>query len=111
MEPVSLHALLLVVVIAATTLLTRLLPFLLFSGKRTPPSAVISLGRSLPCAVMAMLVVYCLKDISPLTYPHAIPEALGVLTAACLHIWKRNTLLSIGGSTVVYMLLIQLVFP
>jgi branched-subunit amino acid transport protein AzlD len=59
---------------------------------------------------MAMLVVYCLKNVSFTAWPHGIPEAIGVVLAAALHVWKRNTLLSIGVSTVVYMLLVQLVF-
>ena len=106
----QLHAAALVAVIALVTLLTRLLPFLLFPGRRQPPAAILYLGRVLPCAIMGMLVVYCLRNITPLSPPYGIPEAAGVLLAVLLHVWKRNTLLSIGGSTVVYMLLVQLVF-
>ena len=100
----------LVAAVAAVTALTRFLPFLLFGGKKQPPRAVVYLGRALPCAVMGMLVVYCLRNVTPLSPPHGIPEAIGVAVAAALHIWKRNTLLSIGASTAVYMLLVQLVF-
>ena len=100
----------LVAVIAAVTALTRFLPFLLFGGKRQPPRAIAYLGRALPCAIMGMLVVYCLRNVTPLSPPYGIPEAVGVAAAAALHIWKRNTLLSIGASTAVYMLLVQLVF-
>ena len=57
-----------------------------------------------------MLVVYCLKDVRPLAYPHGIPELLGIALVALLHVWKRNSLLSIGAGTVAYMLLVQLVF-
>ena len=105
-----LHSAALVAVIAVVTLLTRLLPFLLFLGKRQPPAAILYLGRVLPCAIMGMLVVYCLKNVSLTAAPYGTPELLGVLIAAGLHVWKRNTLLSIAVSTVVYMLLVQLVF-
>ena len=64
----------------------------------------------LPCAIMGMLVVYCLKDVTPLAWPYGIPELLSCGLVAVLHIWKRNSLLSIGGGTIFYMLLVQLVF-
>ena len=100
----------LVAAIAAVTALTRFLPFLLFGGKKQPPKAILYLGRVLPCAIMGMLVVYCLRNVTPLAPPYGVPELIGVVLAVLLHVWKRNTLLSIGGSTVVYMLLVQLVF-
>ena len=106
----QLHAAALVAVIALVTLLTRLLPFLLFPGRRQPAAAILYLGRVLPCAIMGMLVVYCLKSVSLTAAPYGAPELLGVLTAAALHVWRRNTLLSITVSTAVYMLLVQLVF-
>ena len=68
------------------------------------------LGTVLPCAIMGMLVVYCLKDISFLRSPYGLPELIACCVVAALHVWKRNSLLSIGGGTVCYMLLIQLVF-
>lgn len=101
------HSLLLILVITLVTLSTRMLPFLFFGGKRQPPPAVLYLGRVLPCAIMGMLVVYCLRGVTPMTYPHGLPELIGVAVAALLHIWRRNTLLSIAISTAVYMLLVQ----
>ena len=92
------------------TMSTRFLPFLIFSGKRETPAFVQYLGRALPSATFGMLVVYCLKGISLTSAPFGIPELLGCAAVAILHIWKRNTLLSIGGGTVLYMLLVQLVF-
>jgi branched-subunit amino acid transport protein AzlD len=68
------------------------------------------LGAVLPYAVMGMLVVYCLKNVSLLTAPHGIPEAIALLAVAALHLWRRSTLLSIFGGTAVYMLLVQMVF-
>lgn len=99
-----------VLVIAAVTAALRFLPFVIFSSGRKTPQTVLYLGRVLPFAIMAMLVVYCLKSVNPLTAPFGMPELIGVLIVVLLHIWKRNTLLSIAGGTVCYMLLIQLVF-
>ena len=81
-------------------------------GKRTS-TARAAFGHTipvLPYAVMAMLVVYCLKGAMPLSYPYGLPELIGVLATAGLHLYKRNTLLSIAGGTAVYMLMVQCVF-
>ena len=104
------HDVLIVVVAILVTVATRFLPFAIFRGDRPTPKHILYLGKVLPFAIMGMLVVYCLKDISFLSPPYGIPELLGCLCVAALHLWKRNTLLSIGGGTLVYMLLVQLVF-
>ena len=100
----------LIAVAALVTMSTRFLPFLIFGEKRKTPELVLYLGKVLPCAIMGMLVVYCLKDVTLTAAPFGIPEAIGCAVVALLHIWKRNTLLSIGAGTVCYMLLVQLVF-
>lgn len=92
------------------TVLTRFLPFLIFSPKRPTPKYIQYLGRVLPGAIFAMLVVYCLKNVSFVTYSFGIPELLGIAITVGLHLWKRQMLLSIAGGTVAYMLLVQLVF-
>lgn len=99
-----------VAVLALTTALTRFAPSLLFFGDRRVPSWLTYLGKVLPCAVMAMLVVYCLKDISLLSAPYGAPEAIALAVVLGLYIWKKDTLLSVAGGTVSYMLLVQLVF-
>lgn len=99
-----------VILIALTTAFTRFLPFLLFGGKRKTPAVVTRLGQTLPCAIMGMLVVYCMKDISLFSAPYGIPELIGCAVVAGLHIWKRNSLLSIGAGTLCYMLLVQFIF-
>ena len=104
------HNILMLVVMVLMTAATRFLPFLIFNEKRKTPPLVEYLGKVLPCAVMGMLVVYCLKDVSWLGFPFGLPELIGIAIVALLHIWKRNSLLSIGVGTVCYMLLIQLVF-
>lgn len=101
---------LLIAVVAVVTALLRFLPFWVFGENRTTPQWLLRMGRLLPYAIMGMLVVYCLKDVTLTTAPFGLPEFLGCAIVAGLHIWKRNTLLSIGGGTLCYMLLIQLVF-
>ncbi len=104
------HDILLLVVAMLVTMATRFLPFLIFSGKRETPAIITYLGRVLPFAIMGMLVVYCLKDVQFLAAPFGAPELIGIAVVALLHIWKRNTLLSIGVGTVCYMLLVQFLF-
>ena len=104
------HDVLLIAVAVLVTMVTRFLPFLIFGKKRRTPPIIEYLGTVLPCAIMGMLVVYCLKDVSFLTNPFGLPELIACVVVAALHVWKRSSLLSIGGGTVCYMLLVQLVF-
>ena len=104
------HDILLVAVAVLVTMSTRFLPFLIFGEKRKTPPMIEYLGTVLPCAIMGMLVVYCLKDVSVFNSPFGLPELIACVVVAALHVWKRNSLLSIGGGTVCYMLLVQLVF-
>ena len=104
------HDVLLIVVAVLVTMATRFLPFLIFGEKRKTPPIIEYLGKVLPFAIMGMLVVYCLKDVTILSFPYGLPEIISCIVVAALHVWKRNSLLSIGGGTVCYMLLVQLVF-
>lgn len=106
----DLHSALLIAVMALVTAGLRFLPFLIFGENRKTPPLVSYLGQVLPFAIMGMLVVYCLKDISFFAAPFGIPELIGCAVVTLLHIWKRNTLLSIGAGTLCYMLLVQFVF-
>ena len=99
-----------IAVIALVTVALRFLPFFVFNGKRQTPCYISYLGKVLPYAIMGMLVVYCLKGISLAAMPFGLPELLAVLAVVVLHLWKRNTLLSIGCGTVAYMVLVQFVF-
>lgn len=103
-------ALSLILVMAIVTAGLRFLPFMIFTKGRKVPEVVAYLGRVLPYAVMAMLVVYCLKGISFVKAPFGVPELISVVLVVVLHVWKRNTLLSIVGGTVCYMVLVQMVF-
>lgn len=106
----DLHAVWVIAVVALVTAGLRFLPFLIFGENRKTPLLIAYLGQVLPYAIMGMLVVYCLKDVSVTAAPFGIPEAIGCGVVALLHLWKRNTLLSIGVGTVCYMLLVQFVF-
>ena len=104
------HAVLLIAVSALVTALIRFAPFLVFRGGRETPAVILRLGKLLPCAVMSMLVVYCLRTMDFAGASHALPEIIAAAVVVLLHLWRRNTLLSIVAGTVVYMLLVQLVF-
>ena len=94
-----------IAVCTAATMLTRFLPFVVFSSKdQQPPEVVRYLGRVLPAAIFGMLIVYCLKSVTPFAGSRGAPEAIA------LHKWKHETLLSVTGGTLCYVLLVQLVF-
>ena len=92
------------------TAVTRFLPFLLFPDNKPVPKVIEYLGRALPAAMMGLLVVYCLRNVSIVAAPHGLPELIALCVVAGLHVWKRNVLLSIGVGTVLYMVLVQMVF-
>jgi len=106
----DLHTALLIAVVSGVTMGLRFLPFLIFGENRETPPLISYLGQVLPYAIMGMLVVYCLKDVHFAIAPFGVPEIIGCATVTLLHLWKRNTLLSIGIGTVCYMLLVQFVF-
>ena len=97
-----------VLISGAITAMLRFLPFLVFEKKQ--PKFILYLGLVLPYAVMTMLVVYCLKDVNIFSGSHGLPEALSCLAVMILHIWRRNTLLSVITGTALYMFLVQAVF-
>lgn len=104
------HAIAIIIVVALCTALTRFLPFWIFAGKKELPETIKYLGKVLPSAVMTILVVYCLKGVNPMKGSRGIPELLAITVVAALHLWKKNTLLSIGVGTVCYMFFVQVVF-
>lgn len=91
------------------TMMTRFLPFLIFTEGKEPPEFIQYLGKVLPYAVIGLLVIYCLKDV-PGSGTYGIPEFLAIAFIVLLYRWKKSILLSIGGGTVFYMLLVQFVF-
>ncbi len=96
---------------AAGTLLTRFLPFIIFRSSRPIPEYVHYLGKALPSAIFAMLVVYCLKDVNIFSGSHGIPEFIGIAATTILYIVsKKNMMVGIAGGTVIYMILVQFIF-
>ncbi len=98
-----------IAVVSVGTLLTRFLPFLVFPAGKPTPKYIQYLGKVLAPSVFALLIVFCLKDVSWLEGFHGIPEILGISVTAGLHLWKRQMLVSIAGGTIFYMLLVQFV--
>ena len=99
-----------IAVMAAVTFLTRALPFLLFGRRGTPPRWVLYLGRYLPPAVIAMLIVYCFRSVNFQATVNWAPAFIAGSAVAILHAWKRNNMLSILGGTLLYMALVQFIF-
>jgi len=104
-------ALLMVAVVAGLTFLTRALPFALFGRQDRPSAALTDLSRLLPSAIIAVLVIYCLKTIDFRQTAGFLPQLIAVVIVAVLHVWKRNNLLSIGVGTACYMLMVQVIWP
>ncbi|MCR5449966.1 MAG: branched-chain amino acid transporter permease [Erysipelotrichaceae bacterium] len=102
------QAILTILTCGIATILIRALPFLAF--RKDTPKYIVYLGNALPPAIFAMLVVYCLKDVSLVSGSHGIPEAAGMTVTILLHLWKKQTLLSIAGGTICCMLLMQFIF-
>jgi len=103
-------AIAMIAVAAVCTFATRLFPFALFSKSETVPKYVQYLGKVLPPAVIATLVIYCLKSVNFLQFPSGIAELISIALVVALHAWKKNTLISIGLGTACYMILIRTVF-
>ena len=92
-----------VAVVVLGTMTTRFLPFIIFPEGKEPPAVITYLGKVLP------YVVFCLKDVPESTH-FGLPELIAILFIVVLHKWKKSTLLSIGGGTVLYMVLVQTIF-
>ena len=105
----AVYTFLAVLVCAVVTFLLRLAPFALFSGKRGMPPSVNRLAKKMPPAIIAVLVVYCLKGLPAAGLSSAGVTLLSVAAVVLLHLWKKNTLLSIAGGTVLYMVLLRLI--
>ena len=106
----NLHSILIVAVVAVVTIALRFLPFFIFGGKRKTPEIILYLGKVLPYAIMGMLVVYCLRSIYGSSVEVGVAQLMACVAVVLLHLWKRNTLVSIIGGTAVYMVLVQMVF-
>lgn len=104
------RTIILILVAAVCTFATRLFPFALFSGKKEMPEFVKYLGGILPPAIIGVLIIYCLRDMTSGDINTILPQLIAVAATAAMHIWRKNTLLSIAVGTIGYMLLIHFVF-
>ncbi len=104
------QTLVIILVVVLGTQLTRWIPFLVFPENRKIPEFVSYLGKMLPAAMMGLLVVYCFKSVSFISAPYGQPELIASAVVVVMHLWRGNTLLSIGSGTILYMLLVQFVF-
>lgn len=104
------YSFLIILIMTVITFSLRATPFILFRKTGKTPGIITYLGNGLPPAVIAMLIIYCFRNVAVFAYPFGLPEALAAFLVVILHLWKRNNLLSILGGTCVYMLLVQLVF-
>jgi len=104
------QALLTIVIIAVTTIMVRALPFIIFPADKETPKFIVYLGEVLPYAIIGMLIIYCFKEVSIINAPHGVPELIAGVFVVAIHKWKHNLLISIGGGTLLYMVLVQVVF-
>ena len=103
------RTLLIILICAGCTFLERALPFLIF-GQREVPGSVRYLGGQLPMAVIATLVVYCLRSTTFTALGAFLPQLIACVVVIALHLWRKNAFLSIFGGTACYMALVQIVF-
>ncbi|MGI6145575.1 MAG: branched-chain amino acid transporter AzlD [Clostridia bacterium] len=106
----ALETFIIICMVTIGTIITRFLPFILFQGTKSNNSYISYLGRFLPYSAIGLLVVYCLRAVSFKTPTSWLPEAIAIICITVLHHWKENILLSIGGGTILYMVLVQYVF-
>ncbi len=96
--------------IVIATAFLRFLPFIIINKSLSESKYIKFLGNMLPYSMIALLVIYCLKDINIIKFPHAIPELISIAVIVVLHIIKRNVLISIAAGTIIYMFLVQTIF-
>ncbi len=92
---------------AVLMFLLRAFPFIIFSKKK-PPQIISFIEKYIPAMVIGVLIIYCLVDPKYMTFsasPWGIPAISAVAATILLHIWKGNSMLSIFGGTILYMVL------
>lgn len=104
------QTLIIVIMVTIATMITRFLPFIILQRSKQNSSYIRYLGQVLPYSAIGLLVVYCLRNVKLKSPTYGIPEIISIICITVLHYWKGNTLLSIGAGTVIYMVLVQVVF-
>ena len=79
----------------------------IFRNNQNTPKYINYLGKALPGAIFAMLVIYCLKDVNVLRYPYGLYELTAIIITIGLHLMKRNMLISILGGTLSYIIMVN----
>ncbi len=101
----SLNSALLATLVSALVIFaTRLFPFALFS-KREPPPLLRFIEKYIPPMIMAILLVYCLKDVNFARRPFGLPQLVALAVTVTSHLWRGNAMISIFGGTIVFMVL------
>jgi len=104
------HAMIVILVMGLITFATRIVPVLIFGRGEKVPDYIMYLGKVVPYTAMGLLIVYCLKDVSVMDSPHALPEIISLAVVSLTYLWKRNSIFSVVTGTVLYMVLVQMVF-
>ncbi|MBO6128827.1 MAG: AzlD domain-containing protein [Pseudobutyrivibrio sp.] len=104
------HEIIVMLAMGIATLATRILPVLIFGRGKKVPDYILYLGKVVPYTAMGLLIVYCFKDLSITTKPHALPELIGMVIVVASYLWRRNTILSVVIGTVAYMIMVQFIF-
>ena len=104
------YALIIIVIMGLVTLAARIVPMLIFGRDEKVPDYIMYLGRTVPYTAMGLLIVYCLRDISFASAPHALPEIIAMAVVIGSYLWKRNSILSVVVGTALYMFWVQVVF-
>ena len=104
------HAIIILLIIGAVTLATRILPVLIFGRNENIPSYILYLGKTVPYTAMGLLIVYCLKEVNIAQRPYGLPELIALSIVTGTYLWKRHTIFSVLIGTITYMILVQRVF-
>ena len=84
----------------------RLFPFAVFS-KRKPGKLIHIFERYIPPVVMIGLLIYSLRDVRFACSTQWVPQISAIIFTIITYIWKKNSLVSIFGGTIIYMILIR----
>lgn len=106
----NIQVLLTILIISLGTILTRALPFIVFPANRKTPKYILYLGTVLPFSIIGMLIVYCFQNVSIFLWPYGLPELIAGVFVVAAHKLRHNLLLSVGGGTILYMILVQYIF-
>ena len=91
------------------TLLCRTLPFLIFRNEAKTPAFIQWLGEQLPRASMAMLAIYCLREVRFTVCADWVPTVLASIITVTAQILSRKVILAICAGTFSYMVLLRMI--